>query len=201
MKTENAVHARTIFPLFGRFVRLLAILSVVMTATADGPASRRSQARFEVSFMTEMIDHHAMAIEMGMLCVERTVHPELKQLCEEMIATQSAEIEEMQNWLQDWYGVQHEPEMGPRDERELEILASWSGAEFEIEFMQMMIRHHAIAVVRAANCVRRAEHEELIEMCHHMMEAQLEEIRTMLTLLCEWYDMCHHGHRSGSNGH
>ncbi len=166
---------------------------------ADGPAPRRAQAKFEVRFMTEMIDHHAMAITMGTLCAEKAVHPELKQLCEEMVAAQSAEIEQMQMWLQDWYGVTHEPEMSRSGERQLELLASLSGAEFEIEFMRMMIRHHAIAVVRAAGCVHRAAHEELIEMCEEMKAAQLTEIHTMLDWLCQWYDLCPRGHHRGKS--
>jgi uncharacterized protein (DUF305 family) len=201
MESKAAIHGRTSFPLLGRLASLLTILSVALTATADGPASKRSEARFEIRFMTEMTDHHAMAIEMGMLCVERAVHPELKQLCEEMIAAQSAEIEQMQTWLQDWYGVQHEPEMNPGNERQLEMLASLSGAEFEIEFMRMMIRHHAIAVFRSADCLKRAEHEELVAMCHDMIEAQLDEIHTMQTWLCQWYDICNRGHRHERGNH
>ena len=196
MEIKTAIHKRASWA-FGQLLGVLVILSSAVTATAEGPASKRSEAHFEVRFMTEMIDHHAMAVEMGMICTEKAVHLELKQLCEEMIAAQSAEIEQMQTWLQDWYGVQHEPTMDPRGERQLEKLASLNGADFEIEFMRMMIRHHAIAVVRAANCVRRAEHEELIAMCHNMMEAQLEEIHTMQTWLCQWYEICNHAHRRG----
>jgi len=180
---------------------LVAVLSAAMIAHADGPASRRAEAGFEVRFMTEMIDHHAMALEMGALCLEKALHPELNQLCEEMITAQSAEIEQMQTWLLQWYGVTHEPEMTPGDERQMENLASLDGAEFEIAFMRMLIRHHAIAVVRAADCVHKAAHEELIALCAQMVEVQLNEIRLLHEWLCQWYDICHHGHPHGRARH
>lgn len=55
-------------------------------------APERSAARFEIGFMTDMIDHHMMAIEMATICLDEAVHDELRQLCEEIIATQSAGI-------------------------------------------------------------------------------------------------------------
>lgn len=180
----------------------MAVLTFIpLAASADAPAQNRVQARFEVRFMTEMIDHHAMALEMGALCVEKAVHPELKQLCEEMIAAQTAEIATMQTWLQDWYGVTHEPEMSPEDEQQIEELVSLSGEEFEIEFMRMMIRHHATAVVRGVECVRRAPHRDLKELCHEMVKAQLSEIRTMQGWLCHWYEVCSRRHSHGRSIH
>lgn len=173
------------------FIALMALAVAPLASLADARAPHRSQARFEVRFMTDMIDHHAMAL----------THPELQQLCEEMMAAQSAEIEQMQTWLHDWYGVSHEPEMSSDDQEQLEELASLSGAEFEIEFMRMMIRHHAVAVIRGANCIHRAYHHELKELCHDMVKAQLMEIQTMQGWLCHWYDICHRGHRHGRGKH
>lgn len=189
---ENKVvgHARISLPFFGRLVGLLAILLAAMTSVADGPASRRSQARFEVRFMTEMIHHHAMAVAMASLCEGRTVHTNLQQLCDSISASQSAEIEQMHHWLQNWYGVQHEPEMTAREERQLEMLASLRGADFEIAFMTMMIRHHEIAISRATGCVTKAYHRQLIRLCESILATQAQEIETMQSWLCQWYDIC-----------
>ena len=180
---------------------LLLTLFAPSIARADAPAPNRSQAKFEIRFMTEMIDHHAMAVAMAMICTNKAVHPELEQLCENVITAQSAEIEQMQTWLRDWYGVEHEPEMTAGDERQMEKLAALNGAEFEIAFMRMLIRHHAIAIVRAQNCVRRAFHQELIQMCHDIVQAQTSEIQTLETWLCQWYGICHGGHGNGKPGH
>jgi uncharacterized protein (DUF305 family) len=60
---------------------------------------------FEVAFMRMMIRHHRQAVVESTRCVDRAYHPELVELCEGIIATQSAEIELMQTWLCDWYGI------------------------------------------------------------------------------------------------
>ena len=164
-----------------------------LPAEASGPAPTRAQAQYEVRFMTEMIDHHAMAIEMAELCLTRAIHQELLEMCQQIIAAQSQEIATMQAWLADWYGVNYGPQMTRGMQRQLEQMASMTGAEFEIAFMKSMIRHHWKAVVRASGCIDRAYHEELVEMCTEIVEAQVAEITQLRTWLCEWYGICNYG--------
>jgi uncharacterized protein (DUF305 family) len=61
-------------------------------------------AEFEIAFMEMMIRHHEKAIKEGRHCVDRAYHSALRALCENIIATQSAESAEMQTWLCQWYG-------------------------------------------------------------------------------------------------
>lgn len=155
-------------------------------ALASAPTQRAS--KFEVRFMTGMIDHHAMAIMTAEMCLEKAVHPELRAMCEGIIAAQSAEIATMQFWLEDWYGVTYAPDasMGGGMER----LSRLSGDEFEVAFMEMMIRHHRQAVGEASMCVDAAYHPELIDLCESIIAAQTAEIREMQAWLCEWYGVC-----------
>jgi len=170
---------------------LAATLLAVSPAAAAAPAPDRGAAKFEVKFMTQMIDHHAMAVEMGEMCLDKAVHDELRSMCEEIIASQSQEIEQMQSWLSDWYDTTHEPEMKPGDMKMMERLAALEGEEFEIAFMEMMIQHHQQAIREAGQCVQRAYHDELKNLCRQIIEAQQQEIAQMQTWLCEWYQMCH----------
>jgi uncharacterized protein (DUF305 family) len=167
-----------------------AALTVAPPCSANAPAPHRSQQVFEIRFMQDMIDHHAMALMTGMLCEERAVHEELRELCEMMVEMQAKEIEMMQTWLWDWYGIKHEPQMKPGHQRMIQKLAALDGAEFEIEFMRHMVRHHAGAVVAGLNCIDRAYHEPLIELCEEMVEMQLAEIYMLKEWLCEWYGIC-----------
>lgn len=169
---------------------LTLVLAVASPAPASAPAPDKSTAKFESDFMTRMIDHHAMAVEMAEVCLDRASHDALRDMCEDVISSQSAEIGTMQSWLQDWYSVSHEPEMKPGDERKVEKLAALSGARFEIRFMKSMIRHHRKALVEAEGCLDRAFHAELRDLCEGIIEAQRAEIAMMQTWLCEWYDRC-----------
>ena len=50
-------------------------------AVADAPASSEQTARFEVDFLTGMIDHHHMAVMMSQMCLEKAVHDDLVAAC------------------------------------------------------------------------------------------------------------------------
>jgi uncharacterized protein (DUF305 family) len=174
----------------------MALSPLFLQATpvaADAPAPNRGTARFEIRFMENMIDHHAMATEMAQLCVEKATHEELRGLCTQMIADQQAEITEMQSWLQAWYTRTHEPQMTPQEMRQVEQLAALSCEEFEIEFMTMMIRHHWTAVKRSLQCVGRAFHTALEDLCENIITVQIAEILQMRTWLCQWYAICNLG--------
>jgi uncharacterized protein (DUF305 family) len=69
-----------------------------MMAELDGP-------RLEATFMSMMIPHHEGAVSMARLATERAVHPELKQLAEQIVADQTREIGQFNQWLADWYGL------------------------------------------------------------------------------------------------
>lgn len=171
---------------------LVTVLAISLSpALASRPAPSRAQANYEIRFLTDMIDHHAMAVMMGEMCLEKTPpHPQLQELCQNIVTSQTAEIELMQGWLSDWYGIEYEPEMKPADEKQMEALAELSGGEFEIAFLEMMIQHHSTAVRRATQCTRRAHHQQIRRLCHSIIEAQSEEIALMQDWLCEWYDIC-----------
>lgn len=159
-------------------------------AQSSAPAPTTAAAKFEVKFMTDMIDHHMMAVMMAETCLAKALHDELRAMCESIVATQTAEIQLMESWLQDWYGVMPEPHMSPGMHHHMDKLAALSGADFEIEFMKMMIRHHRAAVREARHCVEKAYHQELISLCQGMVSTQLAEIQQMEAWLCSWYGRC-----------
>lgn len=176
----------------------LAVLALSTSALAVAPAPTQAQQQYEVRFMTEMIDHHAMAVMMSELCLERAVHPELLALCHEIRETQLEEIVTLQTWLEQWYAIEHEPSMTPGMETQMDKLAALSGAEFEIEFMKIMIRHHWTAVVRAQQCQDKAYHTDLIQMCEEIESAQTAEIQLMGGWLCQWYGICNYRNGQGA---
>jgi uncharacterized protein (DUF305 family) len=175
---------------FAGFLITAALTAAALTSPADGPAPGKNTARYEIDFLTGMIDHHAMAVMTAELCTDRAVHEELRTMCEEIIATQSQEIELMRSWLQDWYGIAYEPQMKRGHHKQIARMAQLTGAEFEMEFMMMMIRHHEGAIREGSKCIDRAYHPELIELCENIVQAQAEEIAVMEDWLCEWYGMC-----------
>ena len=60
---------------------------------------------FDQRFMEAMISHHQGAIDMAQMALQMAEHQEIKTLADAIIAAQQAEVEQMQGWLQEWYGV------------------------------------------------------------------------------------------------
>jgi uncharacterized protein (DUF305 family) len=65
-----------------------------------GPADDR----FDLRFLNGMIPHHEGALVMAEQALERSDRPELKQLSQDILTSQQAEIDQMTQWKKDWYG-------------------------------------------------------------------------------------------------
>lgn len=154
---------------------------------ANEPAPNERQARFEIRFLESMMDHHLGGIQMSQVCVQKALHPELRQACQNIIAAQTSEIQQMQSWLLAWYGLSYTPKSSNAGMNRLERL---SGAEFEIEFMQMISEHHAEAIRESTECLLRAYHLAMRSLCEQMIVAQAREINMFRTWLCQWYSRC-----------
>lgn len=169
----------------------VAILALsIAPAVASGPAPDQATTDYEIDFMTDMVDHHHMAIEMSEVCLDKAVHEQLRNRCEDIIATQSAEIDQMESWLRDWYGVEHEPQMTAGEERAVDRLSSLEGKDFEVRFMRTMLRHHRTAIREANTCLDRAYHDELTDLCSSIIETQRAESELFERWLCDWYGRC-----------
>lgn len=182
--------ALCLIPAAGCSFAAIAFLWLPFGAQAGEPAPAKAQSNLEIRWMRSMIDHHHMAVMMSELCLERAIQPELVAACEMMSEVQSAEIEQLQAWLTEWYDVTYEPMMKPGDERMIARLAALEGEDFEVAFMQSMIRHHQAAIRSATTLLKRGYHEELKEMANMMIEMQSAEIEQLRAWLCEWYELC-----------
>ncbi|GAA3763221.1 hypothetical protein GCM10022205_58680 [Spinactinospora alkalitolerans] len=171
-------------------------LAAAPSALADEPAAEQETARFEVDFMKNMIDHHALAVAMAQPYVEKAAHEKLADLCRTIADSQSAQIEQMQGWLQDWYGVGHEPRLSPADKQSVRRLEDLSGERYEVRFMRSMIRHHSGAGTDSKRCLDRAEHPALLDLCDTIRRSNSKQIDTMQGWLQQWY-----GRQSGYSGY
>ena len=68
------------------FITVLAALSITPVASATGPRSAAERA-----FLTDMVAHHTMAVEMAKMAQEKATHQELKDAAAKIVTSQSAE--------------------------------------------------------------------------------------------------------------
>ena len=135
-------------------------------AAAAQPIPAATEA--DIKFMQGMIHHHAQALDMTDLLVERTQDPDMKKLGLRISVSQTDEIKMMQRWLEargqdapdprahqhhmagmpDMPGMDHSVMMpGMLNADEMARLAAAKGPEFDRLFLEGMIKHHGGALV------------------------------------------------------
>jgi uncharacterized protein (DUF305 family) len=175
-----------------RFAIALVLLAVTSLTVAAPAQASEPRSKAERAFLTDMVSHHAMAVDMAEMAMERAAHPELKAMAEQIIATQTAEIRRMRAWLKRWYGKSVDPMMGHghmgHEMAQMEELArSTTPAEFEVRFMALMTMHHTQALERARAVRDRPIHAKTRALTADIIAAQQREIDQMRAWLVAWY--------------
>lgn len=73
-----------------------------MDMTADIEMLRTANP-FDQAFLEAMINHHRSAIAAAEVIIPQTRQPEVRALAEDIIEAQQAEIDQMEEWLAEWY--------------------------------------------------------------------------------------------------
>lgn len=58
---------------------------------------------FDAEFIRQMIPHHQMAVMMAQMVAAGSLRDEVKKLSQDIIQSQTAEINQMREWYQAWY--------------------------------------------------------------------------------------------------
>ena len=160
---------------------LLGVLAIAGPASASGPRSKA-----EREFLVDMVGHHAMAVDMAQMAKDKATHPELKGMADDIIRTQTAEMDRMRTWLKRWYhrrvGDEH---MG--HDGDVQMLENSSGPEFEVRWMAMMSVHHTQAIERARAVRHFRLHGKVRKLTRDIIRAQQKEIDQLQEWLVAWY--------------
>ncbi len=165
----------------------------------------------DVAFATDMIQHHAQALSMVDLTLERPLDPEVAALAEQVRDAQAPEIELMSDWLVDWDedvpatmrdhsnaghgdhsaaeamegmgqdGTSDMPGMLTADQ--LAELEDAGDAEFEDLWLELMIAHHEGAVQMAEQQAAEGTYRPAVELAEDVVASQTAEIEQMRELL------------------
>lgn len=64
--------------------------------------SLKNASDFDKEFVRQMIPRHESAVMMARLVANKATHPEIRNLAEAIIKSQTAEMQQMQQWYQAW---------------------------------------------------------------------------------------------------
>ena len=67
------------------------------------PDQLAKQHPFDQAFIDSMIAHHASAIAMASVALQRSSNPDIRRIARTIVNAQSAEIGQMIQWRQHWY--------------------------------------------------------------------------------------------------
>lgn len=189
-------------------------LSLVLTAcgsddetATDTPSSTEHNAA-DVTFATQMIQHHAQALAMVDLTVDRDLDPSVQQLAEQIREAQAPEIETMSDWLTSWDEpipatvrdhVNSEDDMGGMDSSDMPDMGSdvpgmmsdddmtalehASDGDFQDMWVTMMIEHHEGAVQMAEDEQADGQYQPALDLAEQIQQSQTAEIDTLQGLL------------------
>lgn len=179
------------------------------TLTEDTSASDHSMmmdlgpkdAEFDLRFIDGMILHHQGAVVMAEAVLEHSEREELRQLAQAVITAQQGEIDQMQQWRQEWYPdasaepVMYHARMGHSMAMTPEMQAAMmmdgdlgtADAEFDLRFINAMIPHHEGALAMAEQALENSDRTELQELARNILATQQTEIDQMEEWRQDWY--------------
>jgi len=189
--------------------RLLTLIAIVLAigvagcGSEDGSAGSDSTSAHnsaDVAFATDMIPHHAQAIEMADMALTRAEDTDVIDLAGQIKAAQDPEIEAMSGWLEAWgeevpdlgddmSGMDHDMSgmddsmPGMMSESDMQGLADSSGAAFDRMWLTMMIEHHEGAISMAETELSDGKSAEAKSLADDIIEGQQAEVTTMQGLL------------------
>lgn len=181
------------------------------TDTADTPSQTQTASNgdvfndADVQFATDMMQHHAQAIEMVTLTQGRSLDPEVQQIADDIREAQVPEIETMTDWLTAWdqeipatsmdhANAGHDMEdmggesmdmnmPGMMSADEMDSLENASDTDFQQLWLEMMIEHHTGAIEMAEAEQQDGVNEDAKALAGTIVETQQAEISTMEGLL------------------
>ena len=148
-------------------------------------AGHHVAAASEQEYLAEMVAHHNEAI-VAARELRRSDRAVMRRFGERIVATQSAQVAQMESWLAEWYSddstdVDYEAMM--RD------LTGRSGDRLDRTFLEDMVGHHVAAVMMSQHGLasRLFDHDEVAALAADIRDDQHAEILRMRAWLRDWF--------------
>jgi len=85
--------------------RMIARLALALMMAQMDQLKAKTGTDFDIEFLSDMSEHHAMAPMMAVPVLVSGYHGDLYKLASQIVKAQGEEIEQMREWLLQWYGL------------------------------------------------------------------------------------------------
>ncbi|GAA3461554.1 DUF305 domain-containing protein [Saccharothrix longispora] len=186
-------------------------LLVKLPGQDDTPSTPAADS-VDVGFLQDMAAHHLQGVTMANLARDKTTDSTIRQLAFDIQSTQLEQVGRMKGWLSLWghqeqsvdgthmkwmTGSAHDHSSaadagtttalmpGMASTQELNKLRGLSGPEFDVYFLQLMLRHHQGGAPMAQYAAGHAGQSVVRTLADNMLGSQTSESAYMRQLLGE----------------
>jgi uncharacterized protein (DUF305 family) len=168
---------------------LAATQNQPIAAPTGGPTP--SPREVDRSFVTAMVIHHAAAVQMAQVEVQRGQRADVKHLAQDIINTQEYEIAQLQQVAQQDFGFTPSTTLPTASQQGVlmgqpilmnfpqQIDALKTATDPDMMFLQMMIPHHAMAIVQADTQMMYGDNHRLKAISQNIVSSQSQQIGVM----------------------
>jgi uncharacterized protein (DUF305 family) len=138
----------------------------------------------DVAFAQMMIPDHQMTEKMAKAAQKKASSKDLKELAGQMIEGQSETVDTLQGWLKGW-GKPATADMagmrmpGAMTDKDMDMLESMNGMEFDMMFAEMMIKHHEGSMQMARDEQAKGASTEAKAMAADMLKQQQAQVKSL----------------------
>ena len=148
----------------------------------SAPASEASFNDTDVAFAQMMIPDHQMTAKMAKLAEKKAASKDLKNLAAQMRQDQSQAVAKLRDWLTAW-GKPASSDMaampGAMSDKDMDMLASMTGMQFDMMFAQMMIKHHEGSMRMARDEQAKGASADAKAIAAKMLKKQRAEVEQL----------------------
>ena len=192
-------------PLAAVLIAIIVVAAVAGAGTggwlfANRNGSTLSASSVDAGFARDMSTHHTQAVVMAGYTRLHTADASVLLLANDIYDDQTFQIGVMQGWLDSWgltrsttlptMGWMSGHTLGPdglmpgmATPAEVSKLQSLTGTALDIDFIQLMIRHHQGGLAMERYAVAHASKQYVRDLANSMLQAQSSEIVSMEQLL------------------
>ncbi len=190
-----------------------AAVGLLIQLPGSGSSAVPDRNSVDVGFTQDMAVHHLQGITMANAARDKTANPAIRQLAFDIESTQLEQVGRMKGWLSLWAMPEQSPDgvhmrwmsessshhsqsdgssagstglmPGMATSEELAKLRSLSGTEFDVYFLQLMLRHHQGGAPMAEYAAKYAEVPVVRTLADNMLKSQSSEATYMKQLIAE----------------
>lgn len=158
-----------------------------------GALEKASGKTFDIYWMSQMIAHHNIAVDMANFVLKNGKDAKVKKAAQDIVKVQSLEVKQMTGWLKSWYNAKPDVAQMKLMVTDMQPMVDASQGKMpghdmamgnpDKNFLENMIPHHQSAVDMAKLALKKALRPELKTFAQGVIDVQSKEITQYQTWL------------------